>query len=51
MIRFGFSAMDGVACGIKIYAPQANFTEMTEEEIKAIKAVRKELESKKKTGN
>ena len=43
--------MEGVACAIKMYTLQANFTEMTEEEIKAIKAVRKELESKKKTGN
>ena len=42
--------MDGVDGAVRMYAPKANYSEMTEEEIKALKAVRRELKSKKKTG-
>ena len=42
--------MDGVEGAVRMYAPKANYSEMTEEEIKALKAVRRELKSKKKTG-
>ena len=40
--------MDGVACALEIYAPRDNFTELTEEMIKFIKAARKEKETRKK---
>ena len=40
--------MDGMACALKIYAPQANFTERTEEETKAIRAARKEMETRRR---
>ena len=46
--RLRVVTMDGVGCAIKIFAPQANFAELTEEEAKALRAVRKEMESKKK---
>ena len=42
--------MDGVDGAVRMYAPEANYSEMTEEEIKALKAVRRELKLKKKTG-
>ena len=42
--------MDGVDGAVRMYAPKANYSEMTEEEIKALKAVRRELKLKKKTG-
>ena len=42
--------MDGVDGAVRMYAPEANYSEMTEEEIKALKAVRRELELKKKMG-
>ena len=42
--------MDGVDGAVRMYAPKANYSEMTEEEIKALKAVRRELKSKKKNG-
>ena len=42
--------MDGVDGAVRMYAPKANYSEMTEEEIKALKAVRRELKLKKKMG-
>ena len=40
--------MDGVACALEIYAPRDNFSELTKEMIKFIKAARKEKETRKK---
>ena len=48
MNRMRIVTIDGAVGAAKLYAPQANFAEMTEEEAKALKAMRKEMEAKKK---
>ena len=48
MNRMRIATIDGAVGAAKLYAPQANFAEMTEEEAKALKAMRKEMDAKKK---